>query len=77
LLDPHIPERDASAFWVLTDKAVNPANMMGSTKRLAEMLVYSKTAKRTGRPFMPVRFGTCSEAVVRGGPQRLDRFSLN
>ncbi len=50
-------EFDVAAFVMIsTDKAVNPGNVMGSTKRIAEMLVY-KTAEETGRPFMAVRFG--------------------
>ncbi len=70
---------DVDAFVMIsTDKAVNPANVMGSTKRIAEMLVY-KMAERTGRPFMAVRFGnvlgsngsvleTFRRQVASGGP---------
>ncbi|MBO6577013.1 MAG: polysaccharide biosynthesis protein [Rhodothermales bacterium] len=63
---------------ISTDKAVNPGNVMGSTKRIAEMLVY-RTAERTGKPYMAVRFGnvlgsrgsvlqTFRNQVAKGGP---------
>jgi len=41
---------------ISTDKAVRPANVMGATKRIAEMIVL-ETAHRTGRAFSVVRFG--------------------
>jgi FlaA1/EpsC-like NDP-sugar epimerase len=41
---------------ISTDKAVNPSNVMGATKRLAELLVRA-TARRTGRAYAAVRFG--------------------
>jgi FlaA1/EpsC-like NDP-sugar epimerase len=41
---------------VSTDKAVRPSNVMGASKRVAEMLV-SDAARRTGRPYVSVRFG--------------------
>ncbi|MGB1249713.1 MAG: polysaccharide biosynthesis protein [Candidatus Promineifilaceae bacterium] len=41
---------------ISTDKAVNPTNVMGASKRMAEMMVH-KTAERTGRPYVAVRFG--------------------
>jgi len=41
---------------ISTDKAVRPANVMGATKRIAEMLVL-EAAHRTGRAFSVVRFG--------------------
>lgn len=51
-------ERWAVRHFVLvsTDKAVNPRNVMGATKRLAEELVRA-TALRTGRSYVSVRFG--------------------
>ena len=42
--------------FVSTDKAVRPASVMGASKRIAEMLV-ADAARRTGRPYVSVRFG--------------------
>ena len=41
---------------VSTDKAVRPSSVMGASKRIAEMLV-ADAARRTGRPYVSVRFG--------------------
>ena len=41
---------------ISTDKAVNPANIMGVTKRMAELLVQD-AARRSGKPYVAVRFG--------------------
>jgi FlaA1/EpsC-like NDP-sugar epimerase len=41
---------------ISSDKAVNPVNIMGATKRIAEMVVQD-TALRTGCNFVAVRFG--------------------
>lgn len=41
---------------ISSDKAVNPTNVMGATKRVAEMIVL-QAAKNYGRAFSAVRFG--------------------
>jgi FlaA1/EpsC-like NDP-sugar epimerase len=41
---------------ISTDKAIRPKNVMGATKRIAEMLVL-QAANRTGKPYCIVRFG--------------------
>jgi FlaA1/EpsC-like NDP-sugar epimerase len=41
---------------ISTDKAIRPANVMGATKRLAEMIVLD-AAERTGKAYSVVRFG--------------------
>lgn len=42
---------------ISTDKAVNPANIMGATKRIAEMLVQSKGKSQKAMKMAAVRFG--------------------
>lgn len=70
-----------SFIMVSTDKAVNPANIMGATKRIAELLTIAsnRAARAGGGKFSAVRFGnvlgsnasvvhTFKEQVKRGGP---------
>ena len=44
-------------IMISTDKAVNPTNVMGATKRLCEMLVLSRAAEQKGTSFSCTRFG--------------------
>lgn len=56
LLNAAVDEGVGRFVLVSTDKAVRPTSVMGATKRIAEMLV-ADAARRTGRPYVSVRFG--------------------
>jgi FlaA1/EpsC-like NDP-sugar epimerase len=56
LLDAAVAAGVDRFVLVSTDKAVRPTNVMGASKRVAEMLV-ADAAARTGKAYVSVRFG--------------------
>ena len=78
LLDLAVEYKVKNFVMISTDKAVNPTNVMGASKRTAEMLVL-QAAQKTGRPYVVVRFGnvlgsrgsvvpTFQKQIAKGGP---------
>ena len=79
LADSAIKFKVKKFVLVSTDKAVRPTNVMGATKRLAEMVVQNQNYKNSNIEFMSVRFGNVlgssgsvipifQEQIKNGGP---------
>ncbi|KNG93477.1 polysaccharide biosynthesis protein [Pseudaestuariivita atlantica] len=82
--------RDAGVerfILVSSDKAVRPTNVMGASKRLAELVVQDLATRSSGTRFSMVRFGNVlgssgsviprfEEQIARGGPVTLTHGSV-
>lgn len=66
-------------IMVSTDKAVNPTNVMGATKRMCEMIVLSYSLNSVGTSYSATRFGNVlgsaasvvplfKKQIMKGGP---------
>ena len=83
LAETCIRHRTDRFVLISSDKAINPTNVMGATKRLAEMCVQSLHAKYPGATrFMAVRFGNVlgssgsvvpifNKQIAAGGPVKV------
>ncbi len=94
VIGTHTLAREAEAtgverfILISSDKAVRPANVMGATKRLAELVVQDIAARSGGTHFAAVRFGNVlgssgsvvpifREQIASGGPVTLTDWNAS
>lgn len=78
LVDVSVSHNVDRLVMISTDKAIRPVNIMGATKRIAEMIVL-EAGRRAGKAYSVVRFGNVlgsrgsvvpifNRQIARGGP---------
>lgn len=78
LVDISVEHNVDRLVMISTDKAIRPVNIMGATKRIAEMIVL-EAGRRVGKAYSVVRFGNVlgsrgsvvpifNRQIARGGP---------
>ena len=70
-----IKNKVESFVMISTDKAVRPSNIMGASKRMAEMIIQSLNAQNQGTKFSMVRFGNVINSSGSVIPLFLDQIS--
>jgi len=79
IMELSIRNKVKNFVYVSTDKAVNPVNVMGTTKRIGEMLLETLSREQTQTKLTAVRFGnvlasngsvipTFQKQIAEGGP---------
>ncbi|MDB9770360.1 polysaccharide biosynthesis protein [Gammaproteobacteria bacterium] len=64
-----------SFVMISTDKAVRPSNIMGASKRMAEMIIQSLNSRHQATKFSMVRFGNVINSSGSVLPMFLDQIS--
>jgi len=88
VIDLAVKYKAKSFTLISTDKAVQPSNIMGASKRIVEMLTMASEAEEAGLSASAVRFGNVlasagsvvplfEEQIARGGPVTVTHKDVN
>ena len=88
IINLSLKHKALSFTLISTDKAVNPSNIMGASKRIVEMLTMASEVEEAGLSACAVRFGNVlasagsvvplfEEQIARGGPVTVTHKDVN